>query len=632
MTRRQCHASTVRYLVGLQSFLEFIMSDNDHPSELDTTAFLNSLLQPDGARRMYVGAVRVERKVGEGKLSESYLGHHEGLDIPVLVRVMKPEIRDALGEATYRGLTVACQQYARVRHETITAIYDVGTHQTFPYTVIEYVTGVPLLERISDRPLTAAETLALFTPIAHGLSALWRQDFLHRGISPLRVLVTNTGTPKLDIVILPRIPLEKTLVAAHKPFMAGFWSPEELRGAANLDQRSDIFSFGASMFFALTGVSPYGAGDPDSRIQRTLNQAPLTITDVEPDTHPDMVRFITRCTAPDPAKRFDSAQEFVDELLTLEATISGKVHRSRGTFGPNMLAAPPGGPIAEGSQLGQAILEKKAGEGAFGVVYKARHRILDIPLAVKLLPMDLAEKNPEFVQLFLREARTAIRIRHKNVIGIYGAGEVQGQYFLAMEWAPGGSVAERLPLFPDGMPEAEVKKVILETALGLMAARDLDIVHRDIKPANLMYGSSGEIKIADLGLAKRINVQDGEKTQVISESMVKEMLTMRRGNNTVQGTPAYMAPEMITHPDKADYRSDLYSLGVTAFQMVTGKLPFTAPQPLQVLLMHCTQPPPNPKQFRADLSPNIEKLILGLLEKLPDKRIAEMEDISKLLN
>jgi serine/threonine-protein kinase len=113
--------------------------------------------------------------------------------------------------------------------------------------------------------------------------------------------------------------------------------------------------------------------------------------------------------------------------------------------------------------------------------------------------------------------------------------------------------------------------------------------------------------------------------------MVKDMLTMRRGNNTVQGTPAYMAPEMITTPDKVDFRADIYSLGVTAFQMVTGRLPFQAPQPIQVLMMHCTQAAPNPKQFRAELSPKLEKLIMGMLEKQPDKRITTPEAIAELL-
>ena len=168
-----------------------------------------------------------------------------------------------------------------MRHESITAIYDVGLQMGYPFTCIEYVAGVPLTERVRNHPLTPAETIELFSPIAQGLAALWRHDVVHRGVSPYGVLIDNAGVPKLtDMVILPRVSLEKFLIDAHKPYMAGFWPPEELNHSADIDSRSDIFSFGASMYFALTGQSPYGIGKTDELIERTLTQPPRDLREL----------------------------------------------------------------------------------------------------------------------------------------------------------------------------------------------------------------------------------------------------------------------------------------------------------------------------------------------------------------
>ena len=282
-----------------------------------------------------------------------------------------------------------------------------------------------------------------------------------------------------------------------------------------------------------------------------------------------------------------------------------------------------------GDTIGQCLLEHQVGAGAFGVVFKARHQLLDIPVAIKFLPGELADKSPEYVDLFLREARTAIRIRHKNVIGLYEAGHQGGQYYLMMEFAPNGSVYDRLQRSVGTLTEAEVIRIMIETAQGLSAAAEMNIIHRDIKPANLMFGAQNEIKIADLGLAKR--VARPESSEQLAASIKLEQLTLLRGEPSIQGTPDYMAPEMAVSPDTVDCRADLYSLGITAYHLLTGQLPFDGAAPLQVIMKHVTQVMISPRQHRPAMSPGLEQTIMRLVEKKPENRYQTPVDLVSAL-
>jgi serine/threonine protein kinase len=157
----------------------------------------------------------------------------------------------------------------------------------------------------------------------------------------------------------------------------------------------------------------------------------------------------------------------------------------------------------------------------------------------------------------------------------------------------------------------------------------MNIIHRDIKPANLMYGAQQEIKIADLGLAKRLLVpaKDGS-TQA---SIRQEQLTMKRGDNVIQGTPGYMSPEMALTPDKVDIRSDLYSLGVTAYQLLCGKLPFEGTEPLNIMMKHVTQEAPPLRSLNAAINPELEGIVKRLMAKSPADRYASSRDLLRAL-
>ena len=272
---------------------------------------------------------------------------------------------------------------------------------------------------------------------------------------------------------------------------------------------------------------------------------------------------------------------------------------------------------------------RKIGAGAFGVVYLARHKVLDIDVAVKILPMEAAQRDPGFVDMFLREARTAARIRDHNVIGIFEAGVQDGQHYIIMELAPGGTVAERMFVNGGKLPPVDAESILLQAARGLQAAERLRIIHRDIKPDNLMFSGSGELKIADLGLAKRLIPSD--VTGTIRASLAADQLSVKGDNAIMAGTPAYMAPEMAVDPEKADTRADLYSLGVTAYHMLTGKLPFEGKTTVEVIMKHVLDAPTPPHEIDPGIPAELSKIIMRLMEKKPEQRFQSAAEVVRAL-
>ncbi len=320
-----------------------------------------------------------------------------------------------MGAELYHELQKAVRKYALVRHANLTGIFMIGNHDGHQFTVNELVSGVPLRERIQERPLNESDALKLMVPIAEGLFTLWQSDVIHRGVSPYRIIVDNDGNPKLDIVILPRVPLNSLLIEAHAPFMAGFWPPEELRQSTDIDARSDMYSFGAALYYALTGTSPFGTGSRTELIVRTLTETPKDPRERVPTLNAEVSEFIMRCLRAEPKDRFISTNEFMDALYTLKYKECCQPTLRASDFTSLKLPSSSARTIFNpGDTIGQCKLEKIVGAGAFGVVFKARHLLLDIPVAVKFLPGELVEKSSEYVDLFLREARTAIRIRTKT--------------------------------------------------------------------------------------------------------------------------------------------------------------------------------------------------------------------------
>jgi len=263
---------------------------------------------------------------------------------------------------------------------------------------------------------------------------------------------------------------------------------------------------------------------------------------------------------------------------------------------------------------GRYLIEAPLGEGGMAVVYRARHTLVDRPVAVKIMNKNLAS-DKGLRERFRREAKNAAALAHPNIIEIFDYGETDdGAPFLVMELLDGAPLADYI--VEGGMPPEEVASLGVQIAQGLARAHDFDVIHRDLKPDNIFVSRVAhgrpQIKLLDFGIAR--SMQDSRLT----------------GVGEVFGTPQYMAPERITTID-AGPAADLYALGVIYFEMLTGRLPFEAQEITGYFIKHMQDPPPRPSELAPNCPRRLEELILALLAKSPDERPVDAHQVVKEL-
>ncbi|MEO8199834.1 MAG: protein kinase, partial [Gemmatimonadota bacterium] len=262
-------------------------------------------------------------------------------------------------------------------------------------------------------------------------------------------------------------------------------------------------------------------------------------------------------------------------------------------------------PVRLAEALGDAYtIEGEIGRGGMGVVYRARDERLKRRVAIKVLPPELAFQG-DIRERFSREAQTAARLSHPHVVPIFTVGEGSSAlvYFI-MGYVDGESLSSRIQRRGQ-LPVEEVRRIMKETADALSAAHGLAIIHRDIKPDNiLLEGTRGRVMVTDFGIAKAL-------------SSVSATLTSA---GVAIGTPSYMSPEQAAGEREIDGRSDIYSLGVVAYQMATGELPFQAATVAGILMKQITEPAPMVSAKRDDIPEDLGLAIARCLEKDPENR------------
>ena len=255
--------------------------------------------------------------------------------------------------------------------------------------------------------------------------------------------------------------------------------------------------------------------------------------------------------------------------------------------------------------LGTAYtIEGEIGRGGMGVVYRARDEQLQRSVAIKVLPPELAYQQ-DIRERFKREAQTAGRLSHPHIVPIHTVGEGQGLVYFVMGYVDGESVGGRIKR-RGKLPIEEVRRIMKETADALSAAHAVSIIHRDIKPDNiLLEGTRGRVMVTDFGIAKALSATSGATLTGIGVAI---------------GTPSFMSPEQAAGERDIDGRSDLYSLGVVTYQMLTGELPFNAPTVAGILMKQIMEPAPDVTLKRSDVPEDLALAVARCLEKDPENR------------
>ena len=298
------------------------------------------------------------------------------------------------------------------------------------------------------------------------------------------------------------------------------------------------------------------------------------------------------------APAFEGLNERLERLRQLESTPNLARTGSAATLSRALAS---GG--LQKPRLGRYELMRELGRGAMGVVYLGKDAKIGRQVAIKTLALSDefdGEALKDVHDRFFREAETAGRLNHTNIVTIYDVGEDQGLAYIAMDFLPGESLQTYIGT-ANLLPMGEALAVCIKVAEGLDYAHAHHVVHRDIKPANIMYErSSGRVKITDFGIAA---LTDMSKTKT----------------GTILGSPLYMSPEQVSG-QKIDGRSDLYSLGVSLYQLLRGELPFEAPSLTGLMFKIANEPHPDVTFLRPDIPPTVKVVIDRALQKDPNTR------------
>jgi serine/threonine protein kinase/Tol biopolymer transport system component len=261
--------------------------------------------------------------------------------------------------------------------------------------------------------------------------------------------------------------------------------------------------------------------------------------------------------------------------------------------------------------LGRYQLTEDLGSGGMAAVYKAYDQHLNRTVAIKVILPGL-QQSDVLLKRFEREARAVAQLSHPNIVSVIDYGSHDGAPYLVMEYISGGSLKDQLG---QPLPWQEAARKLIPVAQALQYAHEQGIIHRDIKPANVLVTATGDLMLSDFGLAKLIGSEEGiHLTQTGAQP----------------GTPAYMAPEQ-SLGKPIDVRSDVYSLGIVFYEMITGRKPFQAETAMAVMLQHVTDALPAPRQFAPELPAAVEQVACKALEKAPEWRFQSMAAFAQAL-
>lgn len=260
--------------------------------------------------------------------------------------------------------------------------------------------------------------------------------------------------------------------------------------------------------------------------------------------------------------------------------------------------------------VGGVEVLNRLGAGGMGEVYLGRHLATGMQVAVKLLKEGTTAK-----ERFLNEARLGLGLADPHLVRVYNAGETDGRHYIVMELLSGGTVRDRLR--EGRMPWDRATNLLLEAAKGLAALHRAGVIHRDIKPSNMMFGADGVLRLTDFGLARR--VADAGMVTRSSDRL---------------GSPAYTAPEQVLDASEADARSDIYSLGISYYEMLTGTPPFRTPSDTDVCFQQVHRPLPDIRAAVPDLPRRLTTLLQRMTAKNPLQRPADgsalVEELQRL--
>ena len=531
--------------------------------------------------------------VGQGRMGGVYRARHVLLEQERAIKIIQTGIKgpNELADRFIRQARIL----ARMRHPNLVELYEFGTIEegTF-FMILELLRGESVYKRIQrEEKIEPRQAIKISREAALGLHLAHSMNVVHRDVSPNNLFLekNEAGDEVVKVIdfAIAKPTAQEARTMVHTPILPGrpeFWSPEQFGSGgkdASLDHRTDIYSLGVTIYNMITGKLPFLSVVPKG----TPEPFPTGLIPAK------LERVILRAVSLDREARQTSMLDLIAELDEVTIQESSKtVPVAPQPFQP--VRFQPGYIFA-----GRYEIEKKIGKGGMGTVFKATDKILDISVALKTINPDIAHDETTLARL-KREVILARKVAHPNVCRIFDIGESEGFHYVSMQYVEGMTLSDML-LVRGKLPQEEGLKILRYVVAALQEAHRAGVIHRDLKPQNIMVDVEGRAFIMDFGISFSADV--GRLTTT----------------GMMIGTPRYMAPEQFGD-GPTDLRADIYSLGIICYEIFTGRLPFEAKTPANVMYAHIHEVPPKPSTLNPGITPALESLILKALEKNPADR------------
>ena len=519
------------------------------------------------------------------------------------------------------------QSASALQHPNIVCILDFRADGNEPpFLVMELLVGKALSQIILDeRAITASRAAHIAVQLLDALSAAHQAGIVHRDIKPANVVLCPFPSP--DFVKLVDFGIAKVPAFATKLTETGtpvgtlaYMAPEQVLDL-EVDGRADVYATAATMYHAIAGHHPFDETTVPELMKAICSKRPPALAEISDSVDAGFSEIIERAMAKEPSRRFASAEEMASSLRRWmhesgASTVVGPPPRSA------RLATMPmaGSPVPNLPKIGDLLLDKYridrvVGQGGMGIVYEARHALLEQSVALKLL---LTSATADAKTRFVNEAKLAARIRSDHVPRVLDVGVLPGGLpYIAMDLLRGIDLAsllrQRGPL-----AVGEAARFALQALEPLAQAHALKIVHRDLKPSNLFLETLDDgtrlLKVLDFGISKA----EGDRASSAP-------------SGAVIGSPSYMAPEQIRDANDVDARTDVWAMGVVLYEVLTGKNPFESAHPGEVFRNVLKRDPEPLSTLRPHVPSELEAVVMRCLRRAREERFANVLDLARAL-
>jgi serine/threonine protein kinase len=538
-------------------------------------------------------------ELGRGGMGVVYKARQLSLQRVVALKM----IRDgALAGPQQRArFRIEAEAAARMEHPNIVQIYEVGEHAGRPYFAMEFVEGGSLDKHLAGRPQPPPQAAELVRSLARAVQHAHEQNVVHRDLKPSNILLGADGTPKVtDFGLAKRLDSESTAWTQDGAVLgtAGYMAPEQAGGQVHkVGPALDVYALGAILYELVTGRVPFQDSSWQQTVQQILHDEPVPPVQLRPEVPRDLETICLKCLEKEPGRRYASAAALADDLGRF---LEGQPVSAVPLSALERLARVAG-------REGYRIIGE-VGRGPRSTVYHARYDPLQQPVALKVFRAGVCTRE-EWEGRLRRGAELWSALAHPHIVPVHRAGWWDGAPFLAREYVPQGSLADRLAGRPFAVPEA--LHVVEQLAEVVAYMHRQGVVHGNLKPSNVLLAAGGIPRIADFRLVG--GLFQGPLAADCAE-------------------PAglgYLTPELVQDAG-AEPRpyTDVYGLGLILYELLTGRPPFSGTTVGEILDQVRSQDPAPPSRLNPQVTPELQAFCLRCLRKNPWRRYVRAYDLA----